>query len=224
MEHIDTWIFDLDNTLYPPSCNLFAQIDVKMGEFISRYLGVDARQARTIQKSYFRDYGTTLNGLMELHGMEPEPYLEYVHNIDHSALTPDPVLQQAIQDLPGRKMVYTNGSAVHAKNVLDKLGLSDLMEDIHDIRASRWQPKPHRTSYEAFLERTGVNPGTSAMFEDLATNLKIPDEMGMTTVLVRADGEHPDKGWAHLGTGEEPYVHHLTSDLGAFLSKIRTCR
>ena len=217
---VDTWIFDLDNTLYPAECNLFAQIDQRMGDFISDFLQVEWEEARRIQKQYFRDYGTTLNGLMNVHGMSPEPYLEFVHDIDHSVIPPSPELDTALRALPGRKVIYTNGSISHAERVLARIGITEHFNDMHDIKASDYAPKPHRGSYEELLKRTGIAPEQSAMFEDIARNLEVPHELGMVTVLVRTDTFHPDRGHVHLGTGEEPYVHHVTEDLASFLKKL----
>lgn len=218
--HIDCWVFDLDNTLYPPETGLFVQVDERMGAFISRFLDVSAREARRIQKRYFVEFGTTLNGLMARHGLDPDHYLDFVHDIDHSVIPPDPALDASLSALPGRKYVFTNGTVRHAEQVMDRLGIGRHFSDIHDIAASGYEPKPRRAAYELLLERTDIRPSRSAMFEDIARNLAVPHEMGMATVLVRSPAPHPDEGLGVLGDGAEPYVQHVTDDLARFLNAI----
>ncbi len=220
LDHIENWVFDLDNTLYPPAANLFAQIDVKMGEFIQEFLGVDALEARHIQKSYFRDYGTTLNGLMQNHDMHPDIYLNYVHDIDHSVLIPDFALEEGLKGLEGRKIIFTNGSVRHAENVLLALGIAHHFDELYDIAAAEFNPKPHRETYDKFVQQTNIDPLASAMFEDMVVNLEVPHEMGMTTILVQGEGEHPDKGWITPPTGEEEFIHYVTTDLAGFLKSL----
>ena len=149
------WIFDLDNTLYPAECNLFAQVDQRMGDYISKALGVPFPYARHLQKSYYRQFGTTLSGLMQVHKMQPEPFLDYVHDIDLSGLPEMPELRQAIARLPGRRLIFTNGSRKHAECVMEKLGLRDLFEDICDITACGFVPKPERAAFEGMIARHG---------------------------------------------------------------------
>ena len=219
--HVRVWVFDLDNTLYPARCNLFAQIDERMGAFVARLLDVDLGEARAIQKRYFRDYGTTLNGLMQVHGLDPDLFLDYVHDIDHSPVRPDPRLDQALAALPGRKIVFTNGSARHAEKVMERLGVSAHFDAVHDIVSSGYEPKPERRAYERFLAQSGIRPATAAFFEDIARNLEVPFDMGMKTVLVRCPTDsHPEKEHLRLGTGDEPYVDHVTEDLPDFLGRL----
>lgn len=220
---VDVWIFDLDNTLYPAESDLFAQVDRRMGEFICALVGCDRVAARRIQKQYYRDYGTTLRGLMSEHGVDPEEFLDYVHRIDVSGLGRDQRLGEAIHALPGRKFIYTNGSRRHAENVAGQIGLLHLFEDIFDIKASAYMPKPNRESYERFVSLFGLTPARAAMFEDLPRNLEAPAALGMTTVLVKpADGAHPDAGerWA-LPDDVGAHVHHVTTDLTAFLKDLQ---
>lgn len=218
--HIDSWIFDLDNTLYGPETGLFAQVDERMGAFISEFLGVERPEARRIQKRYFAEYGTTLNGLMDQHGLDPEAYLDFVHDIDHSVIPANPALDAALAALPGAKLVFTNGTVSHAQNVMQRLGISRHFSTIHDIAASDYQPKPKRSAYERLLALTGIEPGRAAMFEDMACNLDVPHQMGMATILVRTSHPHPDRGFGLLGNGDEPFVDHVTGDLAGFLSKL----
>lgn len=214
------WVFDLDNTLYPPECDLFAQIDVLMTRFVADYLGLPKDQARIVQKQYYAKYGTTLNGLMQEHGMPPGDYLAFVHDIDVSVLRPDPDLRAAISALPGRKMVFTNGSTAHAARVLAARGLDDVFETIIDIEATRFVPKPSRAAYQHLIDTHNVNPHQSVMVEDLARNLKPAYDLGFMTVLV-----HSDKDWSHEPEGARPagagdtheHVHFSTGDLSHFL-------
>jgi putative hydrolase of the HAD superfamily len=216
-------VFDLDNTLYPAECNLFLQVDRRMGEFIGRLLGVPYEHARHLQKTYYRQFGTTLSGLMQVHKIDPGPFLDYVHDIDVSVVPEAPALAEAIAALPGRKLIFTNGSRRHAERVAGKIGVLHLFEDIFDIVTSGYVPKPDPACYRLFLERHGVDCGRAAMFEDMPHNLEAPHALGMTTVLVRSDcnNDHPVhremRGWL-----EPPaHVHHMTDDLTGFLQQLR---
>ncbi len=222
----DIWVFDLDNTLYPPRCNLFQQVDVRMGEFISRLLDIDRVEARKIQKIYYRDYGTTLRGLMAECGIEPKEFLDYVHDIDHSVIPADAALGAAIAALPGRKLIFTNGSRRHAEAVAGRIGILDHFEDIFDIVAADYLPKPHAETYQMFLDEFGIDGKRAAMFEDLSRNLAVPADLGMATILVKpVEGEHPDDrdGWVQPDEGGD-HVHHVTSDLTGFLREIVAAR
>ena len=217
-EATSVWIFDLDNTLYPATCNLFAQVDQRMGEFIARYLGVPFAQARNLQKTYYRQFGTTLAGLMRIHNLEPHAFLDYVHDIDLAVVDAHPELGAAIDRLPGRKLIFTNGSRRHAENVAGKLGILDRFEDICDIAACDFVPKPDRAAFELMARRHGVDPARAAMFEDMPHNLEAPHALGMTTVLVHSDYmdhpvQHEMKRWRALPA----YIHHHTLDLRTFL-------
>jgi putative hydrolase of the HAD superfamily len=212
--HIDTWIFDLDNTLYPASCRLFDQMDRRIGEFMAELLGVSFEEARGIQKHYFKTHGTSLRGLMIEHGIEPTGYMDYVHDIDLSAVPPNLQLGAALADLPGRKLVFTNGSEKHAKRLLAHLGITEHFAGIFDIEAAGWLPKPERKTYEALVRRFHIDPTRAVMVEDMAKNLEPAHAMGMTTVWVRNDGSH--LGWHVEGDGAA-HVHHVADDLAAFL-------
>ena len=220
-DHVDTWVFDLDNTLYPASCRLFDQIDIRMGEFVSRLLNVDPATARLRQKELFFKHGTTLRGLMVEHGVNPDGFLDYVHDIDHTPVPANPQLDEVLHALPGRKLVFTNGTVAHADKVLARLGVTHHFGDIFDIVHSDFIPKPEMEPYRRFIRQTGIWPETSAMFEDIARNLEAPHELGMTTVLVTSpdnkDAEHLNA--LHGGAGEK-HVHHVTDDLAAFLARL----
>ena len=216
--HIDTWVFDLDNTLYPHHVNLWQQVDARIGEFVGAFLKVSAEQARMIQKDYYRRYGTTMRGMMTEHGVSADDYLAYVHQIDHSPLEPNPAMGAAIARLPGRKLILTNGSTDHAGKVLARLGIGENFEAVFDIIAAELEPKPAPQTYRKFLDRHDVNAATAAMFEDLARNLVVPHELGMTTVLVVPDGsrEVVREDWELEGR-DAAYVDHVTDDLTGFL-------
>ena len=223
--HVDTWVFDLDNTLYPHHVNLWQQVDARIGEFVSAWLKVSADEARRIQKDYYRRYGTTMRGMMTEHGVHADDYLAYVHRIDHSPLQPNPAMGAAIAKLPGRKLILTNGSTAHADAVLARLGIGDHFEAVFDIIAAELEPKPAPQTYQKFLGDHGVSPRTSAMFEDLARNLVVPHQLGMTTVLVVPAGtrEVLREDWELEGR-DAPHVDHVTDDLVAFLQAIAATR
>lgn len=224
LRHADSWVFDLDNTLYHPRHDLFAQIDHRMTAFVSRLLGVSAPQARQMQKRYYAEHGTTLNGLMQLHALQPREFLDFVHDIDLSALPEHPELAAAIARLPGKRYVYTNGSQRHAERVLRKLGADHLFHGVVDIERAGFHPKPHRAGFERMIDAFGLDPGRAVMFEDLARNLATAADLGFTTVLVASDAD-----WSHEPEDARPagledrheFVHHVTDDLADFLTTAR---
>jgi putative hydrolase of the HAD superfamily len=220
LSHVTDWVFDLDNTLYPRSCNLFAQIDWQITQYVMELTQLDMAEARALQKSYYRDFGTTLNGLMLRHKVDPDHFLGTVHRIDYSPVNPHPHLVAAIEALPGRKFILTNGDIGHARAVLARLGCaSDLFVDIFDIRAMSYKPKPLPEAYEAFFAAHGIDAKRAAMFDDLEKNLLVPHDTGMTTVQVVAgpDFIHEQvEAWELEQTGGV-HVHHVTDDLAAFL-------
>lgn len=182
--HVNVWIFDLDNTLYPPESALWPQVDQRITLFLGDMFGIDGLSARALQKYYYQRYGTTLKGLMEQYGMEPGPFLDFAHDIDVSGLAPDPDLGLAIAALPGRKLILTNGSEAHARNVAGRLGIIDHFEAVFDIVAADFTPKPEEATYLKFLDQYQIDPSRAAMFEDLAKNLVVPHQLGMRTVLI----------------------------------------
>ena len=209
--HVQDWIFDLDNTLYPASCRLFDQVDVLIGRYIAEHLSVDPVEARRIQKVYFREHGTTLRGLMMEHGVDPHAFLDYVHAIDRSPVVPNPALCDALDRLPGRKFIFTNGSVSHAEAVLERLGALGRFEDIFDIVAAGFEPKPRMAPYRAMVERNRIEATRAAMIDDLPVNLAPAAELGMTTVLVRTDSD-----WAQHES-DAAHVHHVIDDLAGWL-------
>lgn len=223
LSHVTDWVFDLDNTLYPRECNLFAQIDMLISHYMVSVTNLAFSEARALQKTYYRDFGTTLNGLMQKHDVDPDHFLKTVHDIDYSPVSPHEDLVEAIRALPGRKFILTNGDVGHARSVLHRLGNADeLFEDIFDIRAMRYTPKPLPEAYEAFFAAHGIEVERAAMFDDLEKNLRVPHERGMTTVQVvaGADFAHDQvEAWELEQTGGE-HVHHVTADLAGFLRKL----
>jgi putative hydrolase of the HAD superfamily len=219
--HVDTWVFDLDNTLYPHHLNLWQQVDERIREYVARFLDVGREEAFRVQKDYYRRYGTTMRGLMTEHGLNPDDFLDFVHEIDHSPLTPDAALGAAIEALPGRKLILTNGTRKHAEAVTRRLAIGHHFEGVFDIVAAELEPKPAPQTYDRFLAAHGVDPARAAMFEDLARNLAVPHALGMTTVLVvpRGTREVFRESWELEGRGEA-HVDHVTEDLAGFLHGI----
>ncbi len=213
LDHIETWIFDLDNTLYPASCRLFDQVDQRIGAFIADFLKLDPVAARALQKRYFKEFGTTLRGLMVNHQCSPEHFLEYVHGIDYSAVQPDHRLDAALERLPGRKLIFTNGSLAHTERVLQRLGVTRHFVGVFDIVAAGYWPKPEISAYEGLISAHAVEPERAALIEDLPRNLVPAAALGMTTVLVKADSE-----WAEGDAGGD-HIHHVTDDLPAWLAE-----
>ena len=219
--HVETWAFDLDNTLYPADCNLFAQIDKRMGEFIANCFGIPLDEAQTLRESYYYQHGTTLAGLVRLNGVSPQDFLDYVHDIDLSAVLPSPTLAAALARLPGRKFIFTNGSRKHAEAVAERLGVLGQFEDICDIQALDYiYPKPMREAYERFASAHRVLPHRAAMFDDLPHNLKTAHALGMTTVLVHGLTEHPEHQAMTAWTELPAHIHHRTEELAPFLTAV----
>lgn len=206
--HVRTWVFDLDNTLYPPQVRLFDQIEALMRTYMARELGVDHPTADRLRAEYWATYGTTLAGLMAEHKVDPDHFLHEVHQIDFGVLPADPTLAARIDALPGRKIVYTNGARPYALNVLAARGLTGLFDEIYGIEHAGYRPKPERAAFETVFGRDQLDPETAAMFEDDPRNLAVPHAMGMQTVQV-APAPHP-----------ADHIHHHTDDLGAFLSRV----
>jgi putative hydrolase of the HAD superfamily len=214
LDHIDAWIFDLDNTLYPASADLFGLIDVRMNLYIQRLMDLDYDAARVIQKQLFREHGTTLSGLMRTHEIDPNEFLAFVHDIEMDALEEDRRLIEAVAKLPGRKLIFTNGDAAYAGRVLERLGLSRSFEAIHDIHACAYQPKPHVASYETMVANFRINPATSLFVEDMARNLKPAKAIGMTTVWVNNGSEFGNH------EADQSFIDYEIHDVGHWLHEI----
>ena len=214
LAHVESWIFDLDNSLYPASTNLFALIDVRMGEYIQRLLGCSAEEARRVQKGHFLEYGTTLSGLMRTHGVDPRDFLDFVHDVDLARLTADPALVEALDRLPGRKFVFTNADEAYARRVLDRLGLANAFDGMHDIHAMEYAPKPDPRSYAAICAVHGIDPQRALFVDDMARNLAPAKALGMTTVWLDNGSE---KGGHDADLSQ---IDHIVDDLCLWLNEI----
>ena len=206
--HVSTWVFDLDNTLYPPQARLFDQIEVRMTAYVMEALGVARAEADRLRIKYWHEHGTTLAGLMREHDVEPGPYLTHVHEISLEGLDKDPELGARIADLPGRKIVYTNGSAPYAERVIDRRGLNGCFDAVYGVEDAGFHPKPDLAAFEAVFRRDGLNASLAAMFEDDPRNLAVPHVMGMRTVHVAPEPAPAD------------HIHHHTDDLSGFLARL----
>jgi putative hydrolase of the HAD superfamily len=211
LRHVDTWLFDLDNTLYPPSAEFMSLIEGRMTRFVSRETGLPPGEAYALQKRYLHEHGTTLAGLMANHGVNPEAFLDEVHDVSMASLHPDPALQAAIAALPGRRLVFTNGDRNHAERVLKKLQLDDLFEATFHIALADYIPKPHPQTFQRMIQAHDVDPTRTAFFEDTERNLPPAYDLGMTTVLVGPNAER----------SAAPFVVYRTPDLTAFLQAAR---
>src|ERR1700719_1484478 len=209
---IETWIFDLDNTLYPASCGLFPQVQQRMNEYICDRLAASEEQAAELRRTYFREHGTTMNGLMKVNNIDPHDFLAFVHEVDLACVPPDPALVAALGGLNGRKIVHNNGSVRHAERLLDHLGISPAFRGMIDIVAADFEPMPALTGYRLLLKRHSVRPNTALMLEDMARNLAPAAELGMTTAWLRNGVD-----WA-MEEADRDYVHHVVDDLPAFLA------
>ncbi len=222
LRHVESWVFDLDNTLYSADCQLFAQIDARMTAFIRDRFDMEHGEARRLQKAYYVEYGTTMSGLMTRHDVCPDEFLEFVHDIDVSNVHENKALGAALSALPGRKFIFTNGSVKHAENVAGALGVLHHFDEIFDIKAAGYAPKPRREPYEKFLASHAIEPQGAVMFEDIVQNLEAPHALGMTTVLVHSDAawlddEPHEKRPAKRGD-MAAHVHYVTDDITAFLN------
>lgn len=206
--HIETWVFDLDNTLYPPSADLFGQMDTRFANYVTRLTGLDRDSALALCKAYWTEYGSTLLGLMDHHDVDPHEFLADVHDIDISHLNEDTALVRAISALPGRKIVFTNGSQFHAERVLKARGLRPEFDAVHGTEHADFQAKPLHMAFDKIFAKDGVVTRHAAMFEDEARNLAVPHRLGMRTVHV-----HPIQETAE-------FIHHHTDDLTDFLSQL----
>ena len=217
----EAWIFDLDNTLYPRSSNLYRQVDERIRLYVRKLLKVDEAEAERIQKSFYKTHGTTLRGLMLTHNVNVDEFLNFVHDIDHSAVKPDPALGDALLRLPGKKYIFTNGSLAHAEKVAERLGFPRHFSGIFDIVAADLLPKPERATYDRFVKRFRVRPERAAMFEDLTRNLVVPKAVGMTTVLVVPSGTREvfHGEWEFEGRDDD-HVDFVTDDLARFIGQI----
>jgi putative hydrolase of the HAD superfamily len=209
---VETWVFDLDNTLYPASSGLFPQVQARMNDYIRDLLGVSLEVARDLRAQYFREHGTTMHGLMAVHRIDPHEFMAFVHDVDLSCVPANPELVAALNGLSGRKLIYTNGSVPHAENLLKHLGISDCFDDIFDIVASDFAPKPAMSALRLFVDRFGVKPVGALMVEDMAKNLVPAAELGMTTAWVKTGVD-----WAAIAS-DSGHINYVIDDLAGFLT------
>lgn len=214
--HVDSWIFDLDLTLYGPEANIMAQVRDRIALFVEQHFNISSDEAHKIRHSYWKQYGTTLGGLMAEHQVDPHSYLDFVHDVDMGLLQPADALRSQIEALPGRKLIFTNADAPYAKRVLAALNLENLFEDIFDIHRMQHLPKPSAASYDALCSELDINPARALFVEDSAHNLVPAKAMGMTTIWVN-HGTEADSGEA------EQYIDHEIADLSGWLSSIHAC-
>lgn len=210
----NAWIFDLDNTIYPAESNLFEQVSQRMTDFISNYFDISQVEARALRSDLFARFGTTAKGLMEVYDMKPLKFLSYVHDIDLSGIGYDQQLDQDLAKLPGRKVIFTNGTRQHAMRILDAYGIVRHFDHCYDIMAADFQPKPDPATYQDMLEKTNINPNEAVMIEDMAVNLKPAADTGMKTVWLNHKLDKHDK------TIDDEHVHYIARDLKSFLSTI----
>ena len=218
---VKEWVFDLDNTLYPHSVDLFSQIDKNMTSYVAALLQTDRDSARRLQKQYYLEHGTTLQGLMIHHDIDPDDFLEKAHAIDYTTLTPQPALAAAIKALPGRKFIFTNGSVKHAQDTAGALGILDHFDDIFDIVAAGYLPKPAGGTYDKFAALHKIDTQHAAMFEDLPRNLTVPKALGMKTVLLvpqNLEGTFTE-WWERVADGDR-HIDYVTDDLTGFLAAL----
>jgi putative hydrolase of the HAD superfamily len=218
--HVDTWVFDLDNTLYPHEARIWPQVDERITIFLAELFGLDGLSSRALQKYFYQKYGTTLNGLMREYDVHPDDFLDFVHHIDVSMLAPDPALGEAIAALPGRKLIYTNGTVKHAENVAGKLGILDRFDGLFGITEGGFTPKPDREAFERFYKAFDVAPARSAMFEDMEKNLAVPHAGGMKTVLIIPKTPDPFRDAWEIATLQAGHVDHVTENLDGFLRSL----
>ena len=214
LKNIKFWLFDLDNTLYSGATKVFDQVDKRMSEFISTKLNISREEARKIQKNYFIEYNTTLNGMIKNHKIDANEFLEFVHDIDLSFLKKDKQLDEEIEKIKGKKIIFTNGSRAHAQNVTKRLGIERHFDDIFDIVSADFIPKPSLKTYQKLIEKYKIEPQYSIFIEDIARNLKPAYELGMKTVWI--ENNEP---WA-AEFSDSDFIDYKTNKLSKFLKEL----
>ena len=215
-DKIDTWIFDLDNTLYSADSGIFQQVHDLMSKFVSKHLNVELKKAKEIQRKYYKQHGTTLRGMMDNHGVDPEYFLKEVHKLDYSIVDSNKKLNEELKKLKGRKIIYTNANLQHTLDVLDRIELSDFFDYIFDIKMANYIPKPDLQPYEQIIKDCNLNPSTSAMFDDIAKNLVPAKKVGFTSIWI-------DVGYENFSDdikASKEYLDFKTKDLSVFLEKV----
>jgi putative hydrolase of the HAD superfamily len=218
LKEIKYWLFDLDNTLYSGDTKVFDQVDKKMSKFISDKLNVSVEEAKKIQKNYFHEYNTTLNGMIKNHDIDANEFLEFVHDVDLNFLKKDVFLENQINRLDGKKIIFTNGSRAHAANVTKRIGIDKLFDGVFDIVDSDFYPKPSIEPYKKIIENYNIEPEYCIFFEDIARNLKPAHELGMKTVWIK--NKEP---WAAEYSDAE-FINYRIDNLANFLKEINEYR
>jgi putative hydrolase of the HAD superfamily len=217
-KNVDTWIFDLDNTLYSADSGIFQQVSQLMGKFVSKYLNIDIKEAKKIQRKYYKKHGTTLRGLMDNHGVDPETFLNEVHQLDYSIVEPNHELNEELIKLNGKKIIYTNANQQHVNEVLARLELTNMFDDIFDIKMADYIPKPELDPYKQIIDKFNINPSCAAMFDDIAKNLVPAKNLGFTSVWINAGYENFSDDIA----SSKDSLDYETKDLSSFLNEINT--
>ena len=215
---IDTWIFDLDNTLYSADSGIFQQVHVLMGKFVSEYLNIDIKEAKKIQRKYYKKHGTTLRGMMDNHRVDPDKFLKEVHKLDYSIISPNKQLNKELTKLPGKKIVFTNANKQHANDVLVRLELTGMFDEIFDIKMAGYIPKPEIKSYKDIINKFDINPTNAIMFDDIAKNLVPAKNLGFTSVWINVGYENFSDDIAN----SKNFLDFETKDLFLFLNKVNT--
>ena len=215
-EKINTWIFDLDNTLYSADSGIFQQVHNLMGEFISKNLNLDIHEAKKLQSKYYKQHGTTLRGMMDNHGIDPDYFLNEVHKLDYSIVGPNKILNNELQKLEGRKIIYTNANKQHVIDVLKRIELTDFFDEIFDIKMANYIPKPEIKPYEQIINLFDIEPNRSAMFDDIAKNLVPAKNVGFTPVWIDAGYEN----FSDDIQASKNYLDYETRDLSLFLKDV----
>ena len=215
-DNINTWIFDLDNTLYSADSGIFQQVHRLMGEFISKNLNMDLTEAKKLQSKYYKQHGTTLRGMIDNHGTNPDHFLEEVHKLDYSIVGPNDLLNKELQKLKGRKIIYTNANKQHVINVLERIDLTNFFDEIFDIKMANYIPKPEIKPYEQIIDLFNINPKSSAMFDDIARNLVPAKKVGFTPVWIDAGYEN----FSDDIKSSKNYLDYETRDLSLFLKDV----
>ena len=209
--HVDTWLFDLDHTLYPPTFDTLRRIEQRIRDYMTRLTGLPPDEAWALQRNYFDRYGGAVAGLIEHHDVDVAAFMEEIHDVPLDDVTPDPKLKAALARLPGRRLVFTNASAAHAERLLAKLELAPLFHEVFHTEAAGYVMKPDVRAFQSLIAAHAVRPQTTAFFEDRADNLQTAHGLGMATVLVRPDA----------AASTDAFVEHRTDDLAGFLSSAR---
>ena len=213
---INTWIFDLDNTLYSADSGIFQQVHTLMGEFVSKNLNIEIKEAKELQKKYYKQHGTTLRGLMDNHSIDPDHFLSEVHNLDYSIVGPNKELNNELEKLEGRKIIYTNANLQHAENILQRLELTHMFKEIFDVKSANYIPKPEISPYQKIIADFDINSSNTAMFDDIAKNLVPAKKVGFTSVWIDAGYEN----FSDDIVNSKKYLDYETKDISNFLNQV----